>query len=310
MPGVGKTHDVVVVGGGPAGLTAGIYASRSGLGTVILEKMAPGGQAATTFAIENYPGFPGGVDGPGLMAAMEEQARRFGTEIVLDEAVSVRAQAGDYVIDTTGGQVRSRTVIIATGTRERPLGVPGETELRGRGVSYCATCDGAFFKDKKVAVVGGGDSAITEALFLSRVASMVTVVHRRDALRANKHLQDRAFSNQRISFAWNSVVTAIEGKDRVEGIRLRDVKSGETTLIEADGVFVYVGFLPNTAFLTGVVNLDASGYVITDNMLRTSAPGIFAAGDARVKELRQVVTAAADGAVAAVSAERYLMGVS
>ncbi len=304
-----RAYDVAVLGCGPAGLTAGIYASRSGLRTVILERMAPGGQAATTFSIENYPGFPNGVDGPGLMAAMEEQAKKFGTEITITEATSILAEVGEFVLHTTTGQFRARTVIIATGTREKPLGVPGEKELRGRGVSYCATCDGAFFRDKKVVVVGGGDSAITEAIFLARMASRVTVVHRRDTLRANKALQDRAMSNQKIGFVWDSVVTAIEGKERVERIVVRNLKTGETTPIEADGVFVYVGFLPNTAFLSGVVDLDSAGYVIADNMLRTSTPGIFVAGDARVKELRQVVTAAADGAVAAVSAERYLTGV-
>ncbi len=303
-------YDVAVIGGGPCGLTAGIYASRSGLNTVILERTAPGGQAATTLAIDNYPGFPDGVDGPGLMTAMEEQAKRFGAGITLAEATSIETGLGEFAVHTTDERLVSKTVIIATGTREKPLGVPGERELRGRGVSYCAVCDGAFFRGKRVVVVGGGDSAITEAIFLARIASRVTVVHRRDALRANKYLQDQAMSNDKIAFAWNSVVTAIEGSDRVEGIVLRDTVTGEKTLVEADGVFIYVGFSPNTEFLKGVVELDAAGYAITDNTLRTSVPGIFAAGDVRVKVLRQIVTAAADGAVAAVSAERYLMGVS
>ena len=303
-------YDVAVIGGGPCGLTAGIYASRSGLNTVILERTAPGGQAATTLAIDNYPGFPDGVDGPGLMTAMEEQAKRFGAGITLAEATSIETGPGEFAVHTTDERLVSKTVIIATGTREKPLGVPGERELRGRGVSYCAVCDGAFFRGKRVVVVGGGDSAITEAIFLARIASRVTVVHRRDALRANKYLQDQAMSNDKIAFAWNSVVTAIEGSDRVEGIVLRDTVTGEKTPVEADGVFIYVGFSPNTEFLRGVVELDAAGYAITDNTLRTSVPGIFAAGDVRVKVLRQIVTAAADGAVAAVSAERYLMGVS
>lgn len=306
-------YDLAIIGAGPAGLTAGIYGARSGLATVILERMAPGGQAATTFRIDNYPGFPDGIEGPALTMAMEEQARRFGAEITMSDVYSVvqgtEAGKAAFTLHTSGGQVRARAVVVAAGTRERPLGVPGEKELRGRGVSYCATCDGAFFRDKRIIVVGGGDSAITESIFLSRIASRVTVVHRRDSLRANKHLQDMAMSDQKIGFVWDSVVTAITGKDKVESVTVRNVKSGKESSLEADGVFVYIGFLPNTAFLKGTLDLDSAGYIIVDNMLRTSVPGIFAAGDSRVKELRQVVTAAADGAVAAVSAERYLMGV-
>ncbi|NPV71732.1 MAG: thioredoxin-disulfide reductase [Firmicutes bacterium] len=305
------TYDVVIMGAGPAGLTAGIYASRARLSVAIIERMAPGGQAATTIRIDNYPGFPDGIEGPELMARMEQQARKFGAEMIPAEVQSIgqaAAGAARFTVSTTGGEIGARAIIVATGTREKPLGVPGEQEFRGRGVSYCATCDGAFFRDKKVAVIGGGDSAVTEAIFLTRLASSVTVIHRRDALRANKYLQEKAMANPKLRFLWDTVVTSIDGAGQVERLGVRNVKTGEASSVEADGVFVYIGFLPNTAFLGGLVNLDAAGYVVADDMMRTPVEGIFVAGDVRSKQLRQVATAVGDGAVAAVSVERYLTG--
>ncbi|MCR4398622.1 MAG: thioredoxin-disulfide reductase [Firmicutes bacterium] len=306
-----RVYDVAIIGAGPAGLTAGIYAARSGLDTVILERTAPGGLAATTFRIENYPGFPDGIEGPALASAMENQARKSGCSIMGYEVQSVVPPGSNgraFALYTAEGRVESRTVIVATGTHEKQLGVPGERELRGRGVSYCATCDGPFFKGKRVAVVGGGDSAIAEALFLARVATRVTVIHRRDSLRAGRHLREAAMVNDRIAFLWNTVVTAVEGSETVERLHLRNVETGETSSLDVEGVFVYIGFVPNTAFLAGMVRLDDAGYVVVDESLETSVPGIFAAGDVRAKQVRQVVTAAADGAVAAMAAERFLAG--
>ena len=301
-------YDVGIIGAGPAGLTAAIYACRAGLSTIVWERMAPGGQAATTFRIENYPGFAQGIDGPELMMRMEEQARRFGATIVAGEANAVigSGTGEPFTVLTNEGPARARSVIVAVGTREKPLDVPGEKEFRGRGVSYCATCDGAFFKGKKVIVVGGGDSAITEAIMLAKLASRVTVIHRRDSLRAAYQLRQRAFAEQKISFIWDSVVTSIEGTDRMERVIVRNMKTGEMSTVEADGLFVYVGLIPNTSFLKGFLELDPAGYVKTDEMMRTSVPGVFAAGDCRVKGLRQVVTAAGDGALAAVSAQMFL----
>ncbi|NPV79963.1 MAG: FAD-dependent oxidoreductase [Firmicutes bacterium] len=338
-------YDLVVVGGGPAGLAAAIYGGRANLKTVLLERGATGGQAATTFRVENYPGFPDGVGGPELMQMMEEQAKAFGAEVTFGEVQGIRmersashgaescGQAGDgpggahvssgasigidssesaiewmgpFVVASTSGEIRGKTVIIATGTEPARLGVPGETELRGRGVSYCATCDGAFFRDKSVVVVGGGDSAIEEAIFLTRFAKTVMVVHRRDVLRATKILQQRAFDNPKIQFAWNSVVTTIVGTNKVEGVRLRNTKDGSERDLLADGVFIYVGSRPNTEFLKGFLSLSAQGYIVTDERMRTQIGGIFAAGDVRQKTLRQIVTAVSDGAIAAVEAEKLI----
>ncbi|HHY47857.1 MAG TPA: thioredoxin-disulfide reductase [Firmicutes bacterium] len=324
-----EIYDLVIIGGGPAGLAAAIYGGRANLRTVLLERAATGGLAATTFRIENYPGFPEGVGGPELTQMMEEQAKAFGSEIMFGEVRGIEAQgntgagaagrqeaestpvvgeasAGPFMIDSTSGPILGRAVIVATGTEPARLGVPGEQELRGRGVSYCATCDGAFFRNKHVVVVGGGDSAIEEAIFLTRFADKVTVVHRRDALRATKILQKRAFENPKITFAWNSIVTAINGRDRVESVRLKDTKNGSERELPADGVFIYVGTRPNTEFLKGFIPLSAQGYIVTDERMRTQVPGVFAAGDVRQKTLRQVVTAVSDGAIAAVEAEKLL----
>ncbi|NPV54935.1 MAG: thioredoxin-disulfide reductase [Firmicutes bacterium] len=326
-------YDLIIVGGGPAGLSAAIYGGRARLRTLVLERGAIGGLAITTFHIDNYPGFPESIAGPDLMQRMEEQARKFGAEIEQADITGLEGPGGlggpggseldgSFAVITSGGKRIARAVIVATGTEPMKLGVPGEEEFRGRGVSYCATCDGAFFRDKHVIVVGGGDSAIEEAIFLTRFASAVTVVHRRDALRATKVVQERAFANPKIAFEWSHVVGEITGENRVEGVRLRSTKTGEVKELPADGVFIYVGSRPNTGFLMGgpggdnpgpaqvglqpQVKLDERGYIITDEAMRTNVPGLFAAGDVRQKGLRQIVTAVSDGAIAAVEAEKYI----
>lgn len=302
-------RELVIIGGGPAGLTAGIYACRAKLDVVLVEKGLPGGQAATTHWVDNFPGFPEGVSGPELMSRMEDQARRLGLEIIQGEVTALDPHGEEIGLTLEGGQtLASRAVIIATGAAPRQLGVPGEDRLRGRGVSYCATCDGAFFAGKKVAVVGGGDTAITEALFLTRFATQVTVIHRREELRATPVLREEAMAHSRLSFLWNTEVVAIEGEQKVQTLRLRNRRTGEEQQLPVDGVFIAVGLVPNTAFLRGVVALDDGGYVITDEQRQTSVRGVFAAGDVRQTPLRQIITAAADGALSAVGAERYLAG--
>lgn len=300
-------YDVLIVGGGPAGLTAGLYVARAGRKVALIEKAMPGGQAFLTNEIENYPGFPEGIGGPELMMAFQQQATRFGLEIINGEIVSVDL-AGDIktLRASDGKQYQARAVIIATGAQPRKLGVPGEEELRGRGVSYCATCDGAFFRGKKVAVVGGGDAAVEEAIFLTRFASQVVIIHRRDQLRAINVLQERARSNQKIQFRLNHVVEAILGDQKVEKLRLKNVVTGEVVEEEFDGVFIFVGTQPNTKFVEGVLALDEQGRIITNETMGTSIKGVFAAGDVRNTPLRQVATAVGDGAIAAYSAEHYL----
>ncbi|HHW06071.1 MAG TPA: thioredoxin-disulfide reductase [Clostridia bacterium] len=302
-------YDQLIIGGGPAGLTAGLYAARAGRRVALIEKAMPGGQAFLTSEIENYPGFPEGIGGPELMMAFQQQATRFGLEIINAEIVSVDL-AGDIKTLTAadGKEYRARTVIIATGAQPKKLGVPGEEEFRGRGVSYCATCDGAFFRGKKVAVVGGGDSAVEEAIFLTRFASEVVLIHRREELRAINVLQERARSNEKIRFRLNHVVEAILGDQKVERLRLKHVVTGEVTEEDFDGVFVFVGTQPNTKFVEGVLALDEQGRIITNETMGTSVKGVFAAGDVRNTPLRQVATAVGDGAIAAYSAEHYLAG--
>lgn len=301
-------YDVVVLGAGPAGLTAAIYAGRARLDTVVIDHGVPGGQVATTDMVENYPGFPQGVSGAELAGLMNEQAERFGARIEMAEVEGLAREGDLWRVDTSEGPYRARAVIVATGTRPRELGVPGEKEFRGRGISYCATCDGAFFRDKPVVVVGGGDSAVTEAEFLTRFASHVTIVHRRDQLRAARSLQERVLDNPKINVRWNAVVTSFLGEDRLQRVRLRDVKTGTESEVEAEGAFIYVGLLPNTSFLNGVVPFDEGGYLVTDEAMALPVPGLFAAGDVRRKRLRQVATAVGDGAVAAMAAEEYIVG--
>lgn len=299
-------YDVIIIGGGPAGLTAGLYTSRARLKTLLIESGVFGGQMKTTDLVENYPGFPDGISGSELGRLMEEQAKRFGLESLQDEVVEVKLEGNTKKVLTQEGAYLSRALIICTGTEYRKLGVPGEEEYRGRGVSYCATCDGPFFQDGKVIVVGGGDSALTEALFLTKFVRELYIVHRRDALRATKIYQERAEANPKIKFIWNSVVQAIKGDSIVRLVTVKNVKTGETREIEADGVFLFIGLVPRTQFLKGLVSLDENGYILTNENCETSVRGIFAAGDCRKKLLRQISTSVGDGATAAFAAEKYL----
>lgn len=299
-------RDCIIIGAGPAGMTAGLYASRAKLDTLMLAPMGCGGQSVITDWIDNFPGFPEGVSGFELAAFMEKQARRFGLAVEAEEAVSISRAPSGFAVTTPSGTHETKTVVIAAGAAHKKLSVPGEQELTGKGVSYCATCDGPFFRDRDVALVGGGDSAIQEALFLTRFARSVTVIHRRDALRAAKVLQEKAFANPKIQFAWNAVVTAVRGEGQVSSVAIKDVKTGSERDIPVAGVFVFVGLVPNTAFVRGLVACDDQGYIRTDDAMATNLPGIFACGDVRAKLLRQVVTAAGDGATAAFAVQHYL----
>ncbi len=305
--GSGKVLDVVVVGGGPAGLTAGIYLSRARMNTLLLEKQSPGGAPALTERIENYPGFPEGISGYELVRGMRRQAEGFGLRISsFNPLLGLREEGEVKVLQTEEGEIRAYAVILATGMRPAKLGVPGEEEFHGRGVSYCATCDGAFFKDSVVAVVGGGNSAVEEALFLTRYAERVVIVHRRDRLRAGKILQERALSHPKIDFKWKKVVKEIKGDQRVTGLVLADVESGEEEELPVEGVFLYVGNLPNTEELRGAVELDERGFIVTDADLRTSMKGVFAAGDVRAGAVWQVAAAVGDGVRAALNAQFHV----
>jgi thioredoxin reductase (NADPH) len=301
-------YDLVIIGGGPAGLTAGLYAVRAKLKTLLLEKLPmPGGQILNAWKVENYPGFPEGISGQDLITRMENQAREFGLAMQTGD-VSELTVEGEWrhVVNSTN-RYTSRSVIIATGASPNKLGVEGEERLIGRGISFCGTCDGFFFKDQDVILVGGGDTAMEETLFLTRFVKSVTVVHRRDELRATKVLQDRALAHDKVSFMWDTVVEKIVGEESVERVSLRNVKTGEITEKETAGVLIFVGTQPNTGFLNGsAVSCDERGFVLTNDYLETSVAGIFAAGDARRKLLRQVTTAVGDGATAAYAAEKYL----
>jgi len=297
-------YGVVIIGGGPAGLTAGIYVKRAMLNAVLLEKMGIGGQIIVTDKVENFPGFLE-ISGADLAAKFEEQARKFGLEMKgMAEVDSIEDKGNIKIIKTTEGDIETKSVIIASGTTPKRLGAKGEVELTGRGVSYCATCDGFFFKEKEVVVIGGGDSAITEAIYLTKMAKKVTVVHRRNELRAEKINQEHAFSNPKISFIWDSVLEEIVGKNVVEKVILKNLKTNATSEVKTDGVFIYVGLIPNTKFAD--VKKDEWGFIIASAKMETSVKGIFVAGDCRVTPLRQITTAVGDGAIAAVSAERYL----
>ena len=299
-------YDLIIAGGGPAGLTAGLYAARGMLRTLLLEKMTPGGQAATTFLIENYPGFPEGISGPDLAQAMETQAKKFGLAVTYGEVKKISSQEPLWEVEYEDRKLLAKAVIVASGVEPKKLGVPGEETLRGRGVSYCATCDGPFFKDQEIGVVGGGDSAVEEALYLTRFSAKVYLIHRRNALRAEKIIQERTFQNPKIEILWDTVVTRVLGDSGVDGLELQNVKTKALRTLKVGGVFFYVGWLSNTAFLKGIVNLDEQGYVVTDDRMATSAPGVFAAGDVRKKLLRQIATAVGDGATAAFAAEHYI----
>lgn len=301
-----RLYDVTIIGGGPAGMTAGLYTSRARLSTLIIEHGLWGGQMTTTETIDNYPGFPQGVTGEELSRLMEEQAKRFGAETVNQWVSGIALEGDTKVVKTDGGSYRSRALIVCTGAEYRRLGIPGEAEYIGRGVSFCATCDGAFFKDVNVAVVGGGDSALTEALFLTKFVKELTIIHRRDALRATKIYQERALANPKIKFLWNSVVQEVKGDTIVRSVVVKNVKTGEVKELATEGVFMFVGLLPRTEFMKGIVSMSDGGYIVTNENCETSVQGIFAAGDCREKLLRQVATAVGDGAVAAFAVEKYL----
>jgi thioredoxin reductase (NADPH) len=305
-----KIYDAIIIGGGPAGLTAGIYLSRARMNTLLIEKALPGGQATLTEIIENYPGFPLGIAGPELMQRMEEQAVGFGLKIEYGEVeeIKIKEDKEDKVriVKINNKEHKTLTIILASGAEASKLEIPGEEELRGRGVSYCATCDAPFFKDQKIVVVGGGDTAIEEALYLTKFVREATIIHRRGRLRATRILQERVFSNKKINFTWDSVVTKILGKEKVEGVLVQNKKTGEEREISCQGIFVFVGNIPNSKFFNKLIKLDKKGYILTDNNMMTSQEGIYACGDVRKKLLRQVVTACGEGATAAFAAQKYI----
>lgn len=302
-----EDHHVIIIGGGPAGLTAGIYASRAHLKTILLESMIPSGQAYMAEKIENYPGFPDGVSGRELIERFTQQASRFGLDIQQFTPVDkVEVTKDTRTVIAGDKKFSAATLIIATGAKWHTLGITGEEHFTGKGISYCATCDGAFFKDQEVAVVGGGDTAIEDALYLSRLTRKVYVIHRRDQLRAQKILQHKALEEPTIEFIWDTVVREIRGEDTVKTLLLENVKDATQTEVAVNGVFIAVGQRPNTDFVQGLIELDDKGYIITEQNCATTVAGIFAAGDVRQKSLRQISTAVGDGALAAVAAERYI----
>ncbi len=300
-------YDLVIIGAGPAGLTAGLYAGRAKLSVLVLEKAAPGGQILVSDWIENYPGFPEGISGADLMAEMLAQAKRFGVEIRTSDVVSLDVAEPVKQVQVSDTTLTAKSVIIATGASPRKLGVPGEDQYYGQGVSTCATCDAPFFKDSVVAAVGGGDTAVQESIFVTKFAKKVYLIHRRDQLRATRVLQDRAFENEKIEILWDSVVTEIKGGDAgVEGVTVKNVKTGDSRDLSVDGCFMWVGVVPNTAFAEGAVDRTDAGFILADQRMQTSAPGVYAAGDARDTPLRQVATAVGDGAIAAFEAANYI----
>jgi len=306
-----EVYDILIVGGGPGGLTAGIYGSRGRLKTAVLEKGRPGGQAATTMEMENYPGFYKHTSGPGVMDEFLAHAQHFGTVLLKGQATELELEGEIKKVTTkTGETYEARTIILSPGAQPRTLGVKGEGPLRGKGVSYCATCDADFFEELDVVVVGNGDAAIEEAMYLTKFAESVTVIviHDEGVLDCNKMSAEKAMKNPKIKWVWNSVLDEILGDELVEGVNVKNIKTDEISTMEVNGVFVFIGSIPNTDFLQGKVAMDKQGYIIANEKMETDIPGVYAVGDARVKYLRQVVTAAADGAIAAVSAEKYLEG--
>jgi len=303
---VDRAYDVIIIGGGPAGLSAGLYAARARLSTLLIEKGIFGGQIANAERVENYPGFPDGISGYELGELMHRQAKKYGLETVAAEVIGIELVERGKVIGTTEGEFLAKAVILAGGAEPNRLGVPGEEKFVGKGVSYCATCDGPFFREQVVAVVGGGDSAVEEGILLTRFASKVILIHRRNQLRASKLLQERAFANKKMEFLWDTVVEEILGDDKVKGLRVRNVKTGQEKNLEVSAVFIYVGLHPSTDYLSGLLSLYGEGHIPTNEEMETEIPGIFAAGDIRKNSSRQIITAAGDGATAALSAERYL----
>lgn len=301
-----KHVKVLILGSGPAGLSAALYAARAELEPVVLTGMELGGQAALTHVIENYPGFPDGVGGSELGELFQKQAERFGAKVEFDTANEVDLSQRPFRVTTDNGVYLAETLIIGTGARPNHLEIPGEYEMTGKGVSYCATCDGWFFKDKKVVVVGGGDSALEEGLFITRYASSVTIIHRRDTLRAGKVLQSRAFNHPKVNFIWNSVVTRVLGSDKVTGLALKNVQTGEESTLDTDGVFIFIGHTPNTQMFKGQLEMDEGGYIQANHLMETNVPGVFVAGEVSDNHFRQVITSAGMGAAAAIQATHFL----
>ena len=305
-----KLYDVIIIGSGPAGYTAAIYAARANLSVLMLQGYQVGGQLMLTSDVENYPGFEEGIVGPSMMEKFEAQARRFGTELIPEDVISVDLGNRPFIVTTDSGEYQARAVIISTGASAKWLGLPSEQRLQGRGVSACATCDGFFFKNKDVAVIGGGDTAMEEATFLTRYANHVTVIHRRDTLRASKIMQDRAFKNPKISFIWDTEVTEVLGENEVTGLRLHNVKTDEESTLPVQGFFLAIGHQPNTELFKGILDMDSIGYIVPVEHTMTNIPGVFAAGDVTDHRYRQAITAAGDGCRAAIDAERWLESLS
>lgn len=301
-----KKYDIIIIGGGPAGLTAGLYTARAKQSSLLIDKGMVGGMIAEADQVDNYPGFPDGISGLELGELMQRQATKYSLKIITAEVTAIELEQGQKVVKTTEGNFIAKAVIIASGSERQKLGVPGEKEFTGKGVSYCATCDAPFFSGQAVAVVGGGDAAIDEAMHLTKFASKVTVLHRRNRLRATPVLQEKAFAEPKIEFRWNTVVEAIEGKDFVERLRLRQVITGGKSILEVAGVFISIGLKPDTDYLKGVLPLDATGHIITNEKMETEIAGIFAAGDIRAGSIRQAIAAAGDGATAAFYAKEFI----
>ena len=299
-------YDVIIIGGGPAGLTAGLYNARARLNVLLLERLAPGGQVLTTDRVENYPGFPDGISGFELMDRMKTQAEKFGLKIQSDEVTGLELSAKHKAVLTGSGSLETKAIILCCGATWKKLGIEGEDQLMGKGVSFCATCDGPFYRNQEVAVIGGGDTALEEAIFLTRFVSKIHLVHRRDKLRATKVLQERALSHEKIEILWDSVPVRILGEKGVEGIELKNVKTQDVFRRNVQGVFVFIGTLPNTDMVKGLIRLDENGFVVTDDNMQTSVSGVFAAGDIRSKLFRQISTAVGEGATASYAVEKYL----
>lgn len=298
-------YDIIIVGGGPAGLTAGLYAARAGLKTLLIETFSVPVQAVVTDRIENYPGFPDGIGGFELIEKFKNQAKKFGLEFVVGNVVKIEKNTEWHVV-IEENIYNSLSIIVATGASPQKLNVPGEDKFKGKGVSYCAVCDGALYKGKDIVAIGGGDTAVEEALFLTKFCRKVTLIHRRDRLRAVKILQERVLSNKKTEFVWDSVVSEILGSQKIEAVRIKNIKTQEEKNLSCDGVFIFVGLIPNTSFLKGIIELNEKEYIVVDENMKTSKEGIFACGDCRKKLLRQVVTACGDGAMAAFSARQYI----